>query len=843
MHALQDPLRMNSVSASRETPALPPLPDPHGLTQPGPVTTVEERGDGIEAAHGDARLRLRFLDDGVLEVRLAPSGAFSDGFSYALDPDAEWTGPADLTTEIGDATVTLRTAAMTVRLDRASGRLGAYTPDGRPIQEDEAGAAWQPGENGQAGAAERVALSKRLRPGERLFGLGDKTARLDRRGRRFEHWNTDAFKFGRGTDPIYKTIPFVLGLADSVSRPAGGERIAEPIAYGLFVDTPARSAFDLGAESGGRLRVEAEADELVYYLLHAPTPLGVVRLFARLTGRTPMLPRWALGYHQCRYSYATEAEVREVAAGFRERGIPCDTLYFDIHYMDGFRVFTWDREAFPDPAGLLADLRREGFTGVVIVDPGVKADDPDYPVAQDGAEHDVFVKYPDGTPFRGEVWPGICYFPDFTREDVRRWWGDWHRGLLDDGVAGVWCDMNEPAVFTLPGSEEEAGTMPDEVRHGCDGRSADHRGAHNLYGMQMLRATYEGLRRLRPERRPFTITRAAYAGTQRYGTAWTGDNSATWDHLRLAIQQCLSLGVSGMPFAGADVGGFCETPSGELLARWTQLGAVTPLFRNHSAIDTPRQEPWLFGEDVERVCRGAIELRYRLLPYLYTVLHQAATDGTPILRPLALAHPADETIRATSPLGFYVGDSLLAQPVVEEGQAEREVYLPPSPGGWFDFHTGERFEGRSTIWTGTPLDRLPLYVKAGTVLPLGPVVPSTAALVDQPLTLRVYPAEGDFSSVLYEDAGDGWEHEAGGFYRCTLRGQTDAERVTVTPEVQGSYRPAWRRWNVEVFGLPAKPRRVAVEGEEVGFSFSGGVLRFEAPVSAAFEVVLRAGGS
>jgi alpha-glucosidase len=647
-------------------------------------------------------------------------------------------------------------------------------------------------------------------------------------------WNTDAFKHERGSDPLYKSVPFVL-------------RLGTQHAAGLFYDNTFRTHLDLDAAGEGRLRYEAAGGALDLYVLAAPEPTGVVARFARLTGRTPMLPRWALGYHQSRYSYMDEGDVREVARQFRARCIPCDTLYFDIHYMEGFRVFTWNRETFPDPAGLLADLRADGFTAVTIVDPGVRADPQISAVFREGTALDAFVRYPgaEGQPgpvVLGDVWPGTCAFPDFTRADVRRWWGGLHAGLLETGVSGIWNDMNEPAVFSIAhvegtmDAEHNVGTMPDDAQHAFEGRGGSHREAHNVYGMQMMRATYEGLRRLRPAQRPFTITRAAYAGTQRFGTAWTGDNTASWDHLRLAAQTCLSLGVSGMPFTGADVGGFVGAPSGELLARWTQLGAVTPLFRNHSAVDTPRQEPWLFGEHVERVCREAIELRYRLLPVLYTALWQAATEGLPILRPLALLHPDDETILHTSPLGFYVGDALLAQPVLEEGQTEREVYLPPSPAGWFDLWTGERHDGRETLWTQTPLDRLPLFVRAGSVLPLGPVRQSTAEPAER-LTLHVYPGPEAFEGTLYEDAGDGWDFQDGAFWLGRFVGTDDGATLRIRVDVDGHYTPEWTGWDVVVHGLDNAPRRVEVGGEPVEAAWDGRAVRFAAPVGAGFEVV------
>lgn len=828
-----------------------PAADVDGLTTLGRVSGVDRAARALvltcETPAGAARLRVDALSDTVLRVRLAPPGGRVAGDdSYALDPAARWDGPTAWDVEKTDEGVVARTAALTVRVDRPAARLVVTDRHGRVLLADEAGPAFD--------ADGRLAHSVRLAPGDRLLGLGDKALALDRRGHAVEMWNTDAFRYERGTDPLYKSLPFVLRLAvDDPSAPPEGDGQppravppgTPPAAVGLFYDNSFRVGMDLGAASEGRMRWAADGGALDLYVL-APDegagPMGVVEAFARLTGRTPLLPRWALGYHQCRYSYLTEAEVREVAREFRQRGIPCDTLYFDIHYMDGYRVFTWDPAAFPDPASLLADLHADGFTAVAIVDPGVKADDADDDprgaVYREGVARDAFVRHPDGSEAHGEVWPGRCAFPDFTRADVRAWWGGLHAGLVADGLDGVWNDMNEPALFEahhVEGSmaaEEHATTLPLDVRHAMEGRGGTHAEAHNVYGMQMQRATHEGLAALRPDRRPFTITRAAYAGSQRFGTAWTGDNSATWDHLVLAIQQVLSLGVSGMPFSGADVGGFVGTPTGELLARWTQLGAVTPLFRNHSAVDTPRQEPWLFGEEVERVCREAIELRMRLVPHLYTALWQAHTRGTPILRPLALVHPDDETVRATSPLGFYCGDALLVHPVVEEGQAEREVYLPPAPA-WFCFHTGARFDGRQTIWTATPLDRLPLYVRGGSVLALGPVRPHTGVPVER-LEVHVYPAEGTHVSELYDDAGDGPADAPHQHIRFALA--DDGTTLSLSPEVTGAYASTVTAWDVVVHGLDAPPSRVLVDGQPATATWDRTAARFTGAPGARIEV-------
>ena len=809
-----------------ESVTAPAPPDPHGYPTLGAIASIQTGDRSVEVTLARGTLRVEALSDAVLRIRYrTDAGDWAPDGSYALDPDAEWTGPSRWAARLTDDEIQIETAALTVTSPREACRLRVTTPDGHVLVQEAAGI---------AADGERWAHSVALAPDDRLLGLGDKALTVDRRGHRLEMWNTDAYQYQRGTDPLYKSVPFVLHLA--------ADR-----AVGLFYDGARRTAHDLGVHQPDAMRADGTGPIDLYLLApdaetSAPSDaLAVVQQFAALTGRTPMLPRWALGYHQCRYSYLNEAEIREVARQFRERRIPCDTLYFDIHYMDGYRVFTWDTEAFPDPSGLLADLKADGFTSVVIVDPGVKADDPEYDVYTQGEAFDAYARYPDGEVALGHVWPGLCAFPDFTRADVRSWWGGLHAGLVADGVDGIWNDMNEPAVFEVEhvdgsmDSEGSAGTLPDDVRFAMEGRGGSHLDAHNVYGMQMQRATFEGLRIAAPDKRPFTITRAAYAGAQRFGTGWTGDNSATWDHLKLAISTVLSLGVSGMPFTGADVGGFSGTPSGELVARWTQVGALTPLFRNHSAIDTPRQEPWLFGDEVERVCRQAINLRYRLLPVFYTALHQAATDGTPILRPLALLHPADETIRRTSPLGFYLGDTLLAHPVVAEGQTEREVYLPESPGGWLDIATGERFAGRSTVWTETPLDRVPLYLRGGHVLPLAPVRQHTGEPADH-LELVVAVADGLHTTRLYDDAGDGWSFQNGEVWDGRLVLEAGGDRVSLSTAVDGTYRPSWTRWDVVFHGLDAAPSRVTADGDAVESQWDGRVLRLSVAPGARIAV-------
>lgn len=748
----------------------------------------------LEAANGV--LRLEVLAAGVIRFRLLPEAGLPTMplFSYALDPAAEWP-PISFQVEEDSQAVSVRTATLVVRVGRSPCRLAFYDTAGRLLSGD-------PGGLGFRGRG--VFGTRDLAEGEAIYGLGEKAFELNLRGRALEMWNTDPMPYLPGKDPIYQSIPFLVGLR-------GGR------AYGLFMDNPGRARFDLGHGRPEVLRYEADTGELCGYFIEGPGMRDVLSRYTQLTGRMSLPPRWLLGYHQSRWSYFPESQVRELAAEFRRRRIPCDTIHLDIHHMDGNRIFTWDRERFPDPARMLAELRAEGFRVICIVDPGVKVD-PGYAVHDSGLAHGVFCALPDGRLLVGPVWPGDCYFPDFTDPAVRAWWGEWYGPLLDAGVAGFWNDMNEPIVF--PGK-----TFPRNVVHSYEGRGASHEEVHNVYGMQMVRASTEGVRRLRPGERIPLITRSAYAGVQRYSLVWTGDNWASWAHLRLGIHMCLNLGLSGVALVGPDVGGFSGECDGELLARWTQVGALTPFFRNHAAFDSPHHEPWSFGEPYESICRRWIELRYELLPFLYTAAWQAAEQGVPIMRPLAFEFLAD---RRTYSLDdeFLVGDALLAAPVGHAGQRRRPVYLPG--GTWYDFWTGQPCQG--DVDAEAPLERMPLYVRAGTVLPLGPVAQHSGEWPPEALRLHVYPGQGD--SVLYEDDGHSLAYQSGAFRLTRLACRLEGARLIVERQVEGPFDPGYARFQVVAHGLQAAPRRVVVDGRPAEGSYDAAAQTLTLDVGA-----------
>lgn len=769
---------------------------------PGAVRSWQAQGRTLTIACDNADLQLTALAPDIVRVRLRPDRQFPPPFSYALARGDEDWPPLAVSVQETDDAIAMSTGALTVEIRRTDAAVRFTAPDGRTLDADAEPMSW---------AGEKVALSRALPPDAHVYGFGEKALPLDKRGYRVRLYNFDCNGYGPGDDPLYMSIPFYMVLR-------GG------LACGVFLDNSYEATADVGASRADRLRVEAEGGELRYYFFAGPAPADVLRQYTDLTGRMELPPLWAVGYHQNRWSYYPDARVREIAREFRRRRIPCDAIHLDIHYMDGYRCFTWHPERFPDPSGLVRYLHERGFKVVGMVDPGIKADHR-YEVCRTGLARDVFCKYPDGSLFKGPVWPGLCYFPDFSKPDARAWWGEQYKALLDVGLDGFWNDMNEPAIF---GAGPE--TMPDCVRFDWDGRGADFREAHNVYGLLMVRGSCEGLRRLRPERRTLVISRSGWAGLQRYGSHWTGDNRSDWPSMANVIPMVLTLGLSGVAFTGPDTGGFSGSPSPELLVRWNQLSVFTPFFRNHTAVWTKDQEPWVHGEPYESLNRAAIELRYRMLPYIYTAFWQCSQTGLPMMRPLFLAFPNDPATYGMED-EFLFGDALLVAPVLEEGAAGRRVYLPA--GRWYDFWSGQAHEGPTTVAVDAPLDRLPLFARAGSVIPTWPVMQYVGERAPDPLTLHIFPGEGE--SLLYEDEGEGWAHKQGVFRLSRLVVERTGQGWTVRWHREGAFRPAYSSVEVVIHGLAACPE-VRVDGRAVECAWEDGVARVAAGEFAACEV-------
>ncbi len=698
----------------------------------GAVEKVTRNGNAFDFHCQHGLVRVAILSDSIVRVRATQTSGFAADFSYAV-AKTKW--PKTSVTIVNGKTISVRTKKLQVTIAKAPLRIEFANADGTALNGDDRarGMGWE----GVKGRSYRQLAAE-----EMFFGCGEKTSPFNKRGSKTTFWNADDPSHTYLDEAIYVSIPFLIS-----TRPGAH--------YGIFWDNTRRTHFNLGqVEDEKHYVLEADSGEIDYYFFAGNSVREVVRGYSELTGRMWMPPRWALGFQQCRWSYMSAAEIMDVARNFRKRKIPCDVIYCDIDYMDGYRVFTWNPKTFRKPRKMISDLRKMGFNLVTIIDPGVKNDNK-YAVCRDGREKGMFLKKPEGGWFTGNVWPGECVFPDFTNPKVRKWWGPWHKELLDVGVAGIWNDMNEPAVWNHPG-----GTMPLDIRHDYDGHPTTHERAHNVYGFNMARACHEALRELRPKQRPFVITRSAYAGIQRYSMVWTGDNQSLWEQFALSIPECLNLSLSGVPFCGPDVGGFSGNCTGELLARWTQAGAFFPFFRNHSALHTRRQEPWAFGKKVENVCRKYIDLRYQLLPYFYNLFHEATVNAAPIMRPLFWEFPEDLNGYAVDDQ-FLLGPSILVAPVLKPGATQRPVYLP-SGSEWYDYWTKQKHDGGQYVTTDAPLDTLPLFVRAGSIIPMTKPMEFISAQSPREIFLDVYPGKNT-TGYLYEDDGESFAYEGGAY--------------------------------------------------------------------------------
>lgn len=800
-----------SELGSGRVPEHPPLDTFNFL---GPVHDVHCDGQGSVFVHSrSGTLRVRALDGDLIQLRYRPDGQFHLPFSYSVArPADDWPG-AELSLTESSERVEIATGKLHLVVEKASGHLSLLDGEGRLLFHNGRGGVRHP-------ASEQVVWQGQFAEGTPFYGLGEKASGLNHAGGQFELWNVDPSGYGRGRDPIYMSVPFLMALVDGT-------------AVGLYVDNTYRAWVDCGSETPGELTYRADGGELRLYLM-AGSPSQVLEQYTSLTGRTPLPPLWAFGLHQSRWSYYPQGRVLWLAEEFRRRELPCDVIHIDIHYMDEYRSFTWDRERFPALDKMTEKLHEDGFKVLTMIDPGIKVDEG-YWVHDEAVANDAFIKYPDGVRFTGPVWPGDCHFPDFSDPAVREWWGGLYAELLDGGVNAFWNDMNEPAIIT---GNANTGQVPGILLHDKDGRGATHDEIHNVYGLLMVRASVEGLRRLRPDQRALILSRSGWAGLQRYAIHWTGDNHSTWDHLALSIPMVANLGLSGVPITGPDTGGFTGGPSPELFARWLQMGAFTPFLRIHSMVGSIDQEPWAFGEEVEAISRAYLELRYRLLPYVYTAAWQAAQTGMPILRALAFAYPHDEATHSLDDQ-YLFGHAFLVAPVVVEGSTQRDVYLPE--GLWLDFWSGERHTGGQTISVDAPLDVLPLFVRGGAVVPFWPVQQYVGEKTVDELELRAYLAPGEHTNILYEDDGvrpDYEQPDAHRVSRLVLRGE--AGGGSLSREIaEGTYTPTYDMIRLHVMGLDAAPASVTLNGGEIlaqGWDADTRVLSIKLRVAAEFQL-------
>ncbi|HKO50866.1 MAG TPA: TIM-barrel domain-containing protein [Polyangiaceae bacterium] len=794
----------------------------------GAVTALERTERGLLLSVGEEKFRVDVIRADLLRLKISRSGKFDEPPTFA----AAFCMPAPVQFQLteGAEVITLETSRLKLVIWRAAFGMAAYRTDGSVVFEDASGPDGR--SHGYVHINDSFVLRRRIARHDAIYGLGQKTGRFNRRGRNFILWNTDVLQPGvlaqnrlqeaellPGTstqfDPYYTSIPFFYHARMSAQTAS---------LSGSFIDNGYKANFEF--EANDSFRIEFHGGQYTEYVFAGPSMKDVLEGYTFITGRMSLPPIWALGHHQCRWYDYSEADVLRIGSQYRDRKIPCDVLWLDIEYMDGYRVFTWNRDKFPDLPGMLAKVKENKLRVITIVDPGVKFE-PGYAAFDEGLANNSFCKTEAGNIYVGQVWPGRTAFPDFSKADVRAWWGKLNAHHVASGIAGIWNDMNEPATGDV---------APFQMRFDRDGENHPHERFHNQYGLLMAMATHEGLLAAQPSLRTFILSRAGFSGIQRYAAQWLGDNCAEWSHLAMSIPMTAGMGVSGQAFIGGDIPGFMQSPSAELAARWTQYGALTPFCRYHSERSEPDKYPWSFGPGAEKLARSALELRYRLLPYIYSAFVSASETGAPVQRPLVFDFQHDRQAWETDD-AYLFGEALLVAPVLAAGCTARHVYLPP--GTWLDFYTGERHAGGQFITASAPAERIPLFARGGYVIPMYEQAPmSTMDHYPELLELQlIVPEEdGDTLSMLQEDDGLSHAFASGLFLRTTFNVTRRGDRVTVSWSTSGSGFPEFRRsrlrfllrgfsgHQLELNGSPTSLQNSQFEcenrGEAGSFSFS-----------------------
>jgi alpha-glucosidase len=730
----------------------------------GNVSEVNITGQQVKITTQNAFAEVTVYSPSVIRIRMDKQPLAAD-FSFAVIAKPQQT---KATINQDDNQISITTDSLKLVVTKKPFTTAFYTPDGKVISQDEKGlsTSW---------VSESVTTYKHMQDDEHFIGLGEKTGNFDRKGNGYTNWNSDTYGYRTDQDPIYSTIPFYIGIHHNLN-------------YGIFFDNTYQSDFNFGASNNRFSSFGARGGEMNYYFIYHKHLADIITSYTALTGRMKMPPLWSLGYQQNRYSYYPEAEVMRIAQTLREKKIPADGITLDIHYMDKYKVFTWDKQRFPDPAKMNAKLKDMGFKLTVIVDPGIKTE-PGYGVYERGLKENIFVKYPDSTNYTGQVWPGWCHFPDFTSDKGRAWWASEIKKYAADGISGIWNDMNE---FSTWGQK-----TPDNILYNYGGKMATNLQAHNVYGLNMIRASFEGFRDA-IGKRPFILTRSGYAGLQRYAAIWTGDNRAEDDHMLMGVRILSSLGVSGVPFTGMDIGGFTGNASVPLYTRWMQIGAFSPYFRNHTGVNTKSAEPWAFGEEALEISRNYINLRYRLLPYLYSAFYEASQTGHPVVRSLAINYTFDEKVYNTAYQNQYeFGNAFMIAPFTGT-DTYGAIYFPE--GNWYNLYNDELTTGKQEKLSRVSTQKLPVFVNESSIIPMQSLIQTTAEKPTDTLNVHIYKGSRNNSFVYYEDDGESYNYEKGTFYKRTIA-YNAAKRQIVFAKPEGSLGSKFKYIKVQLHGF------------------------------------------
>lgn len=741
----------------------------------GEVIFWEKNLNGIHGKTEAAYFRITVYDHSIIRIQVSREDYFSP------NPYSVISQPKEVEFELieNKEELTIETSKIRLKIALNPFSLTFMTIDGHVINQDDPAfsVSW---------LGTEVSNYKKVQKKEIFIGLGEKTGNLNRAGHAYTNWNTDYFAYGVNDDPLYMSIPFYIGIHHQLS-------------YGIFFDNTHKSVFNFGASTNRFVYYSADDGDMDYYFFHDDTVGQIISAYTDLTGKMEMPPIWSLGFQQCRYSYYPDSEVITLANTFRDKKMPADVIYLDIHHMEKYKVFTFDGEKFQDPRSMIKRLNEKGFKVVVIMDPGIKTDKGYHPY-DDGKEKDLFVTYPDGEIYEGQVWPGWCAFPDFTNPKTRKWWAEQMSFYHDVGVKGYWTDMNEPASWGQ--------FTPNLINFHYEGEEVSHRKARNVYGFQMARSAMEGSLMQNPNERPFILTRSGYSGIQRYAAAWTGDNVSSEEHMLAGIRLVNSLGLSGISFSGYDVGGFAGEASKSLFARWMSIAAFSPLFRAHSMINSNDAEPWAFGEEVEEVSRNYMKLRYRLLPTIYSSFYKSTQNGLPLAKSLAIDNPHDKNIFELAFQNQYLFcDSFLIAPV-ESTKEIMKVYLPN--GDWYYLYDSKLNHGNHIIYQDCPINYLPVYVKAGSLIAMQSDIMHTGEPHDGILRLHLYVGKNSSSYLHYEDDGVSLSYKNGQYLKRFINWDGEKEQVDFLP-CEGNYESKFLK--VKLFVHGSKTDTIKVNGK------------------------------
>lgn len=627
-------------------------------------------------------------------------------------------------------------------------------------------------------------ISKNFEIQEDYFiGLGEKTGPVNKKGNAYTMWNSDVPAYGLDQDPLYVSIPFYIGGNNTIN-------------YGVYVDHSSKSYFNFGAACDYS-SISVEDDHLRYYVILGHSISDISSKYRALTGYTPLPPKWSLGFHQSRWSYKTQDEVLTLAAEFKKKNMPIDAIHLDIHYMDACKVFTFNQNAFPNPKLMIESLKKNGVNIITILDPGIKVE-KGYPAYENALKQDLYLKYPNGKNYEAGVWPGLCNFPDFTNPKARNWWSNSVKFYTDLGISGLWNDMNEPAAW---GKE-----VPSYIRFNREGHLSNLTQNRNIYGMQMARATREGAEKLL-NKRVFTLTRAGFAGIQKYAAVWTGDNVATDDHMMLSFKMLANMSLCGVDFVGADVGGFMNPATPELFTRWMSIAAFTPFYRAHKMIDMPTSEPWCYGDINTEINRYYMQLRYRLMPYIYSAMQQ---NESPVLKSMAYysnlsAFNYSQAFSDKFESQFVLGNGLLIAPVRSTAKST-EVFLPtlPSSNHWYSIYSDQKLSSNKTHFVNAGMVQLPIYVHAGAILP--EIVPqkieNTQSKSDTINFHIYYNNVGLYEGYLYEDDGISLNHKDIPKGQIRIFGNAKDQDITFKIEKSNGFEFPYKTIQFVVHGLP-----------------------------------------